>query len=195
MSPQCMKTINNSGHVFLVINVGCFGKEYFGQPNVFHGIEPVVYVVGVSELKALVLILWLVFVEYFFERHFLGTKKIWQLCQVDAVPQVFLAFGGTRQLFADAGFDPSKMVVMWFDDLEVEIGSLTKILLFCLFQMTQVFVGDVLLSLLIHFLCRITIERAVAVVECVKAWWTPHSAVAVEAIIFDLIQTILHFLY
>lgn len=60
-------------------------KAYFRKSYVFHGIEPVIDVVGVSELKTVRFVARLIFVVDFLEGHFLGTEKIRQLGQVHAI--------------------------------------------------------------------------------------------------------------
>lgn len=58
---------------------------YFRKSNVLHGIEPMVNIIGVSKLKPVYFVPWLIFVVDFFERHYLRTEKIGQLCQVDSI--------------------------------------------------------------------------------------------------------------
>lgn len=74
----------------------------------FHGVEPVIYVVRVAKVQAVRLIFGLITIVDLLEWHLLGTEKVGQLGQIDAVSQVFLALSSRRQLFSYARFDPSK---------------------------------------------------------------------------------------
>jgi len=74
-----VQAIDNSGHVFPVVDVRCLGEKYLGQADVLHRLEPMVDVIGVSELKAEHLILALVLVEDLLEGHLFRTEEVGQL--------------------------------------------------------------------------------------------------------------------
>lgn len=104
-----MQAVDNAWHIFSIVDVCRFRKEDLGQTNELHGIEPMIYIVGVSKLQAVAFVLRLILVVDLLVRNFLRTKEVGELGQVDTIAKVILALGRRRQFFAYTRFYPSLM--------------------------------------------------------------------------------------